>query len=221
MVEVDMVQHDSVQMAMHRSLVYGMFVQLYEYPEETLYQALVEGDMMERLRQSVLAVDADAATIALWSLEPEKLTLVQLQDDYTRLFDVGTTGRPPCALVGGAYAGTSRMKSMEECLRFYNHFGLKLNQDQKAMPDQLGTELEFLHFLAHQQAELGEDPEAADPYKRAEQDFIKRELLFWLPKMLEELEKIEDVEFYKTLSLVLQSFCKSVVDQQIRNLEMQ
>lgn len=210
---MNVIQRDAGQMAIHRSLVYRLFAQLYEYPEETLYKGLTEHDLLAQVKLSVLALDADMASAALWSLDPGVLTLSQLQDDYTRLFDVGATGRPPCPLMGGAYAGSSRMKNMEECLRFYNHFGLKLNQDQKAMPDQLGTELEFLHFLSHQQAALLQDQQPADAYRRAERDFLKRELLFWVPKMNTELGKIQDVPFYKSLSLVLESFCITVLDQ--------
>ena len=206
------IQHDASQIAMHKSLVYALFVQLYEYPQETLFQSLVEDDLLERFKQSVLALDEAAASAAIWALDFGVMSLSQLQNDYTRLFDVGTTGRPPCPLLGGSYAGSARMRTMEECLRFYNHFGLKLNQEMKAMPDQLGTELEFLHFLSHQQAELLQNKQPADAYLGAERDFLTRELLFWIPKMNLQLGKIQGATFYQSLSLVLESFCNSVVN---------
>ncbi len=192
---------------MHRSMAYGLFVQLYEYPDEALHQQLAGEGLLEQLEQSVLAVDESVQGAALWSLDPEDMALSQLQNDFTRLFDVGAIGRPPCPLDGGAYAGAARMKSMEECLRFYNHFGLQLNQEMKAMPDQLGTELEFLHFLSHQQVQLLQDQHSAQSYWQAECDFLDRELLFWLPKMTVELNKLEGAPFYKALSHVLESFC--------------
>lgn len=209
---MNMIQDDAGQRAIHRSLIYKIFGQLYEYPKEAFYKGLTDM-LLGQLRQSLLALEGDMASAALWSLDLEALTLEQIQHDFTRLFDIGTTGRPPCPLMGGSYAGSSRMKNMEECLRFYNHFGLKLNQDQKATPDQLSTELEFLHYLSHQQAVLLGDQQEADAYQRAEQDFIKREMLFWFPKMIAELGKIKNAQFYYSLSLLLESFFQVVLDQ--------
>ncbi|MBQ63193.1 MAG: hypothetical protein CMQ19_14125 [Gammaproteobacteria bacterium] len=205
-----MTEIDASQVAMHRSLAYGLFAQLYEYPDETLHQKLTSEGLLEQLEQSVLVVDESVQGAALWSLDLEDMVLSQLQSDFTRLFDVGAIGRPPCPLDGGAYAGAARMKSMEECLRFYNHFGLQLNQEMKAMPDQLGTELEFLHFLSHQQVQLLEDQQSGQSYWQAECDFLDRELLFWFPKMITELNKLEGAPFYKSLSIVLESFFGAV-----------
>ena len=44
------------------------------------------------------------------------------------------------------------MKSMEEVIRFYNYFGLKLSDERRIPPDHLATELEFLHYLTFRQA---------------------------------------------------------------------
>ena len=116
--------------------------------------ALTDGDVVSRLSQSVAVYLPESIESGFWSMDHSGISFEHVQDEYTRLFDVGLTGKPPCPLSGSSYAGAAKMKSMEEALRFYNHFGLVLNQEQRAMPDQLGTELEFLHFLSYRQAEL-------------------------------------------------------------------
>ena len=39
-------------------------------------------------------------------------------------------------------------------MRFYDFFGLSLSEGQREEPDHLLTELEFLHYLAYQEAGL-------------------------------------------------------------------
>ncbi len=117
--------------------------------------------------------------------------------EFTRLFDVGKSG-PPCPLYGGLYGGT-RMKTMEEAVRFYNHFGLSLSENIRELPDHLTTELEFLHFLAFREAESHQQGGDPGPYQRAQRDFIFRHPGRWVPELRERLEKNDPMPFFLEL----------------------
>ncbi len=67
------------------------------------------------------------------------------------------------------------MKTMEEAVRFYNHFGLSMADDPRELPDHLTTEVEFLHFRAFRAAEALTAGGDAGPYLRAERDFGLRQ----------------------------------------------
>ncbi|AMN47553.1 putative ethylbenzene dehydrogenase (S25dD4) [Steroidobacter denitrificans] len=134
----------------------------------------------------------------------------ELAADYSALFDVGTGGKPPCPLHGGAYGGTQRLKVMEEVIRFYDHFGLRLSPDLNEMPDQLGAELEFLHFLSFRQAEAGDGDDTL-PYRRAERDFIARHPGRWVPEMRARLEKTAASPFYREIVMLLDEFLRVAV----------
>jgi DMSO reductase family type II enzyme chaperone len=98
------------------------------------------------------------------------------------------------------------MKTMEEAVRFYNHFGLTLSESPHELPDHLTTELEFLHFLAFREAqslEQGDDPGA---YQRAQRDFLARHLGRWIPKMREKMERKDPMPFFLELVRRLESF---------------
>jgi DMSO reductase family type II enzyme chaperone len=98
------------------------------------------------------------------------------------------------------------MKTMEEAVRFYNHFGLTLSEAPRELPDHLTTELEFLHFLTYREAETlaaGGDP---GPWRRAQRDFVSRHPARWVPKLRERLEAADPMPFFRELVGKLTSF---------------
>jgi DMSO reductase family type II enzyme chaperone len=138
--------------------------------------------------------------------------LDQLTADYSFLFDVGNSGKPPCPLFGGAYGGGDRMKVMEEALRFYHHFGLRLDERNHDMPDQLRTQLEFLHFLAHRQSESIAAGEDSTAYRRAEHDFLERHPGHWIPLMHSRLKESGNVSVYRTAVALLDGVTQRLLD---------
>jgi DMSO reductase family type II enzyme chaperone len=121
----------------------------------------------------------------------------ELAVEFTRLFDVGASG-PPCPLYGGLYGG-ARMKTMEEAVRFYNHFGLTLSDGPRELPDHLSTQLEFLHYLAYREAEALQAGTDTGPYQRAQRDFITRQPGAWVPKLCERVVREDAPVYYRVL----------------------
>ncbi|MFN8544956.1 MAG: molecular chaperone TorD family protein, partial [Candidatus Binatia bacterium] len=176
---------------------YRFFAAAFDYPDEDLVQAIRAGELVETLRTLLGA----ASPGVIGEIDWEALAIAGGDDDlavdYTRLFDVGVSG-PPCSLYGGMY-NSARMQTMEEAVRFYNHFGLTLSESPRELPDHLTTELEFLHFLAYREAEAIEQGEDAGPFRRAQRDFVERHPGRWVPELRARLEKNEPPPFLRAL----------------------
>jgi DMSO reductase family type II enzyme chaperone len=198
------------QRAGARSRAYAAFAEIFEYPDEEYFEAVRSGTLAEALRAVLASVDpslvegGDGDWEALSNAgEGED----DLAVEFTRLFDVGASG-PPCPLYGGLYGG-ARMKTMEEAVRFYNHFGLTLSESPHELPDHLTTELEFLHFLAFREAQALEQGEDAGAYRRAQRDFLARHLGRWVPKLRAKMERESPMPFFLELVRRLESFLLS------------
>ncbi len=181
-----------------RSRAYAVLCEMLKFPDREQIAAIREGALAGALRASFEAVDPSVAADADWdALGDAGAADDAIAVEYTQLFEVGTSG-PPCALYGGLYGG-ARMKTMEEAVRFYNHFGLTLSEDPRELPDHLTTELEFLHFLAFREAEAlraGIDP---GPYRRAQRDFVARHPVRWVPQLVKRLARAQAGRFYAAL----------------------
>jgi len=187
-----------------RSLAYISFAQMFEYPDAKMEAAVREGRLAASLRDAVAAVDPNLLEDCDWAALSDAGGDDDLAVEFTRLFDVGAGG-PPCPLHGGLYHG-ARMKTMEEAVRFYNHFGLTLSEAPRELPDHLTTELEFLHFLTYREAETLAAGGDAGPWRRAQRDFVSRHPARWVPKLRERLEAQDPMPFFRELVRGLASF---------------
>src|SRR3972149_5997703 len=86
---------------------------------------------------------------------------------------------PPPPSPNSAHRGSDRLRTMEELVRFYNYFGLRTTPGR--MPDHVTAELEFMHYLAHQEAEARQAAGDRESYLRAQRDFLERHLNGWWP----------------------------------------
>jgi len=196
-----------------RSLVYGAFGESLDYPDEELLELIRGGVLANRFQELLREIDPSLLEGVRWEALCDAGAADDLQIEYTRLFDVGASG-PPCPLYGGLYHG-ARMKTMEEVVRFYNHFGLSMAEKPHELPDHLTTQLEFLHFLTFQEAEIlkeGEDPAS---YRRAQRDFIARHPGRWIPKLLAKLESKEPMSYFLESFRLLDAFLKSELERLI------
>ncbi len=101
-----------------------------------------------------------------------------LEQTYIAAFEVGVP-EPPVPLYETAYLrddAEQRKHVLEEIVRFYEFFDLRLGDRPVEMPDHLVVELEFMAALAEmeQLAAAAGDPGAA--YQLAQRDFLARHL---------------------------------------------
>lgn len=182
----------ALEHAVSRSRAWAAFARLFEYPDAATIERVRSGAIAEEMAAVLAAVDVDGAV-------PDREALGDagegdaLAVEYTRLFDAG--GTAPCPLYGGAYGG-ARMKTMEEAVRFYDHFGLTLAEAPRELPDHLATELEFLHFLAFREAEALVGGGEVDPWRRAQRDFIARHPGRWVPDLRGRLARAQAMRFF-------------------------
>lgn len=191
-----------------RSLAYAALAAAFAYPDGEGLDVIRSGALANALRQLLTPLYPELAADANWdALRETGPDDDALQVDFTRLFDAGDEG-PQCPLNGSHY-GTGTLETVEEAVRFYNFFGLSLSAERTEDPDHLTTELEFLHFLAYQEAQLVEAGEDAVGLQRAQRDFIVRHPGAWVPAMRKQLLARQPMRFFPELVRLLESFLKA------------
>ncbi len=184
-----------------RSALYALLAEAFGYPRGELLDAIRSGTLVRRLREWIAQLDPPLTEPIDWPAL-EGAGDGALAAEYTRLFDAGTAASP-CALYGGLHVGP-QMTTMEEVLRFYQHFGLAPTGVSRDTPDHLSAELEFLHVLAYGEAELGARGEDTTSWRLGRRDFIARHPGRWVPLMRTKLAQQNPLPYYAGLVALLE-----------------
>lgn len=186
-----------------RSLLYASLSAAFDYPREQMLDAVRSGDFAGALRQLLMAIDPRLAADTDWAaLQDAGAVDDALPEEYTRLFIAGADG-PACAMEEAAYHGNP-LEAMEEAIRFYRFFGLALPTERQGQPDHLVTQLEFLHYLAYQEARAESEGGAPDALLRAQRDFIGRHPGAWVPRLRTQLVTSRALPFFLELTRLLE-----------------
>lgn len=188
-----------------RSRLYRLLADGFLYPDRAFFSALNSGRYRDEVALACepLAYDLAPALDRLVACGD----YVDFQADYLRLFEVGL-GVPPCPLYSGIYRG-GRKAVMEELTRFYNYFGLSVEQGKGELPDHISTELEFMHFLAFKEAAALSRREDPVPYRRAQADFLERHLVSWLPALDDRLAGLNPPACYAALTWLARALTRA------------
>lgn len=170
----------------------------FDFPRPEFWDQ-VEGRAMSELIGQVEAPAHGARVI------PGR-TQAEREEDYQDAFDIDDS-----PLYEGFHRGAEgREGILEDVMRFYAFFDLHLNENERDYPDHLVAELEFLAFLALQEANAkahGKDPR---PFQRAQRDFIARHLGVWLPSLKRRIaERCPASSVYSRLAAALHEFVQS------------
>jgi DMSO reductase family type II enzyme chaperone len=186
-----------------RSAVYGQLVRSFSFPTDSFCRDLVSGDWTDALSRATRHLPYDIETNELVALP--SATAGALQSGYVSTIEVGT-GKPYCPLYEGSHR-SGRMKLMEDLVRFYEHFGLKIEAGDH--PDHLCAELEFMHYLTFKEAAIQARSEPVADIRRAQRDFLERHLCRWLPRVRSRLESAPDLpSFYPAVARLAEEFCR-------------
>jgi DMSO reductase family type II enzyme chaperone len=169
---------------------YLAFAQVFSYPSPGAWQCLIEHGLVD-----------------------PSLAQKDLETQYLAAFEVGQ-GSAAVPLFEGMHRGDlGREGILEDLLRFYEYFGVRLNESNLEYPDHLVTELEFVAWLCLQAQAAEHDGRDAAPYRRAARDFLDRHLAAWLPAFRRKLEASDTayVEYATALG--------ALVDHHRRQLE--
>ncbi len=129
--------------------------------------------------------------------------LTEMILDYTRLF-LGPFGvlAPP---FGSVYLNPGKKMVMdettEEAARMYQQAGLDVDRHFNNPADHITAELEFMHYLHHQEhAALNDkNDHKAHEFKSLRQEFFRKHIGKWGPVFAGKVEQAAQMDFYKGL----------------------
>lgn len=188
-----------------RSEVYELLARSFAYPDSAFHDDLRKGRWRETVERALPRLPYDFSSPGGASGE-FAVSCEDLQTEYVRLFEVGAAGVAPCSLFAGHHE-RDRMRVMEELIRFYDFFGLRLGEGQ--LPDHVTVELEFMHYLASMEARSLAEQDDHDSYRRAQSDFLGRHLARWLPLLREKLQRQGPLPFFAELVALTEEFVRA------------
>ena len=188
-----------------RAYVYGFLAKAFSYPSQQVVQEL--GEALSSISLSMSEIDQNAALLqAIEALQQafKHREGQQLQQEYSQLF----TGREQYRLNEGDYekASATMPQRLADISAFYLAFGLQMAPGTGERLDFISTEADFLHalLLKRYHAEQQGWAEQADICTKAEVQFLKEHILWWMPKLAQSL--IEHKGFYGVLGALLLAF---------------
>jgi DMSO reductase family type II enzyme chaperone len=188
----------------NRSQVYALLARAFRFPSLEDFHNIQAGQFAD-------AAQASAANLPYNGINPGALgrgiagSCEEFQSAYIGLFEVGGELGAPTPLYEGEYGG-GRMKVMEEVLRFYHYFGLRLSEDKRDRPDHLVSEFEFMHLLTFKETEgllRGTDTSA---YRHAQRDFLRFHLNDLVSGVASNMGG-RPAPFYAELAQLANTFC--------------
>lgn len=188
-----------------RSGLYSLISKGFRFPVPERYESVKSGQFADEVQQALAQLPYNGL-----KADPlgrgTGLSYEEFQGRYIELFDVGGAHGPPCFLYE-AESGGGRMKVMEEVLRFYHHFGLRLSTERRDRPDHLASELEFMHLLTFKEAESLLQGKERGAYQKAERDFLRFHLNDFVATVAEKVGGT-GVPFYSGLAQLSATFCQ-------------
>ena len=166
------------------SNAYMAMAQLFSYPTPQCWQNLTEHGLVD-----------------------PAISVQDLEAEYWAAFEVGRD-KAAVPLFEGMHRGDlGRDGIMEDLLRFYEFFDVKLSESDREYPDHLVTELEFVAWLCRQEQALGQRGGDTEFFRRAERDFLARHLSTWLPVFRKRLAATNShyVQYGETLAELVQT----------------
>lgn len=186
-----------------RSETYSMFADALEFPTRDFHLQVEAGVFRDEVEALLSALPYKAGTADALAGLADAGEYVSFQAEYIRLFDVGTV-RPPCPLYDGEWGG-ARKHSMEDVLRFYRFFGLKMDGGTHELPDHVTIEFEFMKVLAFLEGMAAAGGADTLPLLRAERDFLTRHPARWWPLLERKLAGQEPPRFFTSLAAIVGS----------------
>lgn len=186
-----------------RSEAYSLLADALEFPSRDFHLQVEAGVFLDEVEALLSALPYKAGTADALAGLAAAGDYVSFQAEYIRLFDVGAV-RPPCPLYDGEW-GSSRKHSMEEVLRFYRFFGMKIDEGTHDLPDHVTIELEFMKVLTFLDGLASARGGDTLPFFRAERDFLQRHPARWWPLLERKLAGQEAPPFYASLVAIVGS----------------
>jgi DMSO reductase family type II enzyme chaperone len=192
---------DQLTCIIARAEIFRHLADGFNYPDETLFQALAEGTFMASLADALKRAGIDAAVV------PEKKeSQLDLEKDYTWMC-FASKPRQVYLFESVYREGKLLQESTFEIARLYYDAGLKLTEAFKLPPDHIAVELEFMAFLCFMEAgavrEGSSDKE--NLAQRLQAETLQKHLIPFGLSVAERMEKHARTDFYRNMSRILRS----------------
>ncbi len=183
--------------------IYSALSGCYFPPDENLAGLVIQ--LEENLRSWVPKAREPMASMTNY-LKKQNSGLTEMIIDYSRLF-LGPFGvlAPP---FGSVYLNPGKKMIMdettEEVAEMYRQAGLHMDEDFNNPADHITVELEFMHYLHHQeQAALNDsNNHKAHEFQTFRQKFFREHIGKWGPVFAAKVEQAAQTDFYKGLGSV-------------------
>jgi len=174
--------------ALKRTAAYKLLSMAISYPEGIVAEAFSTGWLFSQMKE--VFSPYGHLLLAIERAERDFEGVEELQVTYTSSFDL----RIP--LYESYYVVKSdkpedKVNFLFELEKLYMSCGVELVD--RDMPDFIGTELEFMHYLC------------SEGSLRKQRDFLKAHLVSWVPLLAEKVQQ-ENVTFYRHLIAAIDKF---------------
>ena len=185
--------------------MYALLSRAFSFPSAELHAEVAGGGWLDELTAALrlLPHHLGAGEPATWRVPAG---YDEFQSQYIRLFEMGGRGGAPCPLHSGHYS-RDRLRAMEELVRFYNFFGLKIAPG--LMPDHVTVEMEFMQFLTDVPSEARDTSGDSRSYLRAQRDFLTSHLGRPWPIAALALKRERALPFYRSLVALTARFLEA------------
>ncbi|MDR5674089.1 molecular chaperone TorD family protein [Halalkaliarchaeum sp. AArc-GB] len=179
-----------------RATVYGLFVRLFDEPDEQVYEAIDDGSLSQELATLVERADLEIDSPQLETDDD----LRTLKARFNDIFEVGVP-MPSVPLYESSHRDDVSWHDLNlDLARAYDYYGLDVDDSNREDHDNLRLQLEFASYLARREA-VG-DPDA----RAARRDFLDRHLTVFARQLSDAIESEPNTGVYGELADFLEAF---------------
>lgn len=173
-----------------RGTVYGTLAGLFQEPDQTVYETLVDGSMTADLERLVDHATLDVTVPQLLTADDYDLLCARFND----VFEIGYPD-PPVPLYESEYVEDGTWDDVNlDLARAYDFFGVSVDESEREHHDHLQIELEFAGYLARLAATVDDDG-----VRRARRDFLDRHLVPFLLAIASAVDEEVETDIYRDL----------------------
>lgn len=199
-----------------RSNLYKLLSLGFRYPTPEVFKTFQNGEFLVKLWGSIsLLPHLKPIITEMFEVnrrtlhDLEGLTFADFEAKLVQTFDIGVP-ELFCMSYEGLYRKESGVDITLDISELYKNIGLTIRKHGSTheLPDQLCAELEFLCFLTFKEAQVrkSEDYVLIKAYITAQKDFLERQLIQWVPKFCNLLQKASILPFYLLIARVTSKY---------------
>ena len=146
----------------------------------------------------------------------EDVSAADLRRAYVSLFTHVVT--PDCPVYETAYQTTDvfqQAHTMADVSGFYRAHGIRIGGRERERPDHIGPELEFMGFVARQEAEAlaGDNAEGVSACRRTQALFLRDHLGCWGPGFGRRVAALAPAPYYRALGDLLTAWFEADLER--------